>query len=77
MEYEEEEFCQCHILEIRPTASSLQWRSEINGLFSTVNLMLCDMRVIYACECFFNLMGLSVRLNSSRGLSKQQLSSNF
>jgi hypothetical protein len=39
--------------------------------------MLYNMRVISACECFFNPMGLSVRVNPSLGLQIQQLSLNY
>lgn len=44
---------------------NLQWRSIIDGLFQKFNLMLYNMHVISACECFFNLMGFSVCINSS------------
>ena len=39
MECKEEDYCQFHIPEIRQTASSLQWRREVDGLFLMVSLM--------------------------------------
>ena len=65
MEYEEEDYCQFHIPEIRQTASSMQWRSEVDGLFLMVSLMQYDMHVISACAYFFYLMRLSVRVHLS------------